>query len=321
MNGQKFLEELEHIDTRLVEKAAVATGESKRRRLAILGSLAAAACILLVAGIILFPSPTATIPHVTGSSGDIPPGGAVAVEGGVYIDKIELPEQTDPGVSLDMIGLIVYKGRIYTQAEYLECSAEQKELFAGEYLGTAKGNIDEWSSQDDYAVELASNVPGDVYSVNGYDVDFRICIKGMYNGDGYIYFFENLNGVTLRTGSDLYCDRLKLDGGYDSVTYQLHDDWDWAVESYHPLAVSQETLDGFLTELYAASFVDTNAAGLEIYSIERQGHLWFTMKDGTHVGLRLIEGGYVRYSSMSGGAAMVYMPGDAFDAMLDACTR
>ena len=86
---------------------------------------------------------------------------------GVYVPAIELPESSEDAFA-DMLGLVVCQGHIYTQAEdYLGEDAQKIETLVGEHLGTAKGNIDEWSSRDEYATELASNISGEVYSVKG----------------------------------------------------------------------------------------------------------------------------------------------------------
>lgn len=75
---------------------------------------------------------------------------------------------------LEVIGLIVYNGKIYTQTNSLIKPAAAKALL-GEKLGVTKGNIDEWSSQKAYAEELASTIShANIYSVMGYDRDFRI---------------------------------------------------------------------------------------------------------------------------------------------------
>lgn len=89
----------------------------------------------------------------------------------VTIPKIELTNNSN--AEADMIGLVVYKGNIYTQMG-TSITPEIAESLLGDKLGRTKGNIDEWSTQTDYT-ELASSIGvTDIYLVKGYDSDFRI---------------------------------------------------------------------------------------------------------------------------------------------------
>jgi hypothetical protein len=56
-----------------------------------------------------------------------------------------------------MMPLIVYNGRVYTLSG-AAINLENGKKILGERLGTTKGNIDEWSKQDEYCKELASTV-------------------------------------------------------------------------------------------------------------------------------------------------------------------
>lgn len=74
----------------------------------------------------------------------------------VYTDSVNLPENTS-GAEMDLIGCLVYKGKVYTQSTdlytYNSVIADQ---LVGEYIGEAKGTLDCWSSQEDWATEFAS---------------------------------------------------------------------------------------------------------------------------------------------------------------------
>lgn len=77
---------------------------------------------------------------------------------------------------------------------------EDGKKLLGEKLGTTKGNIDEWSKQEEYSKEFASTVGiQDVYTVKGYDKDFRI-MTYLENDDGTSYpqFYDCLNGITVK---------------------------------------------------------------------------------------------------------------------------
>ena len=140
------------------------------------------------------------------------------------IPKLDLPEKTTGvEVEYDMIGLFVYQGRFYTQAAwyYNEDAKYIRENLIGEKIGFAKGNIDEWSTQDEYASEFAGSAYGDVYTVKGYDKGFRLCMTGISetpavgddgvitdeNGNAlreWVNFYECLNGYGITNGYDLF---------------------------------------------------------------------------------------------------------------------
>lgn len=321
MNGKELFEKKEFIDADLIQDAAIATGKKKQRNRVKWG-LTAACISLLVLGILQLSNPENGF--APGSDSQIiEPGNDVSLDGSNFVNvpTIELPKTTN-GAAMDMIGLIVYDGRIYTQSTYYEGEqAVPISHLVGDYLGYAKGNIDEWSNQDDYTVEFASTVVGDFYKVKGYDSEFRICMKGQYETeDGsiieYVHFYDNLNGISLAKGKDLFEDRLYLMNGWDSVKYQDHQNWDngWPNYEYHKLeGVTNADFEAFLTELYSSEFVDLTMSN--IYDKE-QGHLYFYMKDGTEIPLRLFEGGYVGYQPL--GWYFVKMPGELFDTIYNA---
>ena len=261
----------------------------------------------------------------------------------LFVPAIELPE-INPlegvAVEMDMVGLIVYRGRIYTQAEgfYDNERATIAETLLGERLGTAKGNIDEWSTQDEYATEFASTYQGDVYTVNGYSPDFRLAIKWSYiEDDGStttsIGFLENLNGIYLSNGKNLFGDRLNLAENRDSAIYQSHRSWNYVLGEFKELSsVTEQDISAFFETLYKSEFINTYNTDPDIYgkneadlksdeimaaSNSNQAHLYFYMKDGTTVELRLMEGGYVGYQPL--GWYFVKMPGEAFDRIFNAC--
>lgn len=236
---------------------------------------------------------------------------------GIHIMPVELPSISN--AEMDMIGLVVYNGKVYTQAEYINCDETEKQTFVGEYLGTAIGNIDEWSSKSVYDKEFASTIPGKVYAVNGYSKDFRICIPEMYDGCEFIAFFENLNDITLNTGEDLYGSRLSLKDNYKEVSYQLHSDWDWDKNNYKSFNnISSETINAFVDALYSSPFIDASNDKTDIYSSGfKQTHLYFDMKDGSTVEIRLFENGYVGYKNMYG-RVYVQMTGDVFQTIFNA---
>jgi hypothetical protein len=236
----------------------------------------------------------------------------------VYTDSIQLPEDTSDAEA-DMIGCLVYKGKVYTATtNFYNYDPEIAEQLVGEYVGEAKGTLDEWSSQEDWATELASTYSGSVYKVNGYSEDFRLCIYVNSGDEQWLQFLDNYDGIGLNTGADLFEERLHITGNVERVTYQTHDDWNAGDTSNDQelSGVTEEQLEDFLTELCNSPFerIDHDS---NFYETKTQGHLYLHMKDGTLVELRLMEGGYVGCQEL--GWIFVKMPGESFDAVFAAC--
>lgn len=238
----------------------------------------------------------------------------------VYTDSIKLPENTSD-MMMDMIGCLVYKGKVYTQSTgfytYDSVIAEQ---LVGEYVGEATGILEEWSSQEEWATEFASTYSGSVYKVNGYSEDFRLCIYVNSGDEQWLQFLDNYDGIGLNTGADLFENRLHITGNVESVTYLTHYDWNEGNPSNHRdlTGITEEQFEDFLVQLCDSPFERIEYSNNpNFYDSKIQGHLYLNMKDGTLVELRLIEGGYVGCQSL--GWIFVKMPGELFDVVLAAC--
>ncbi len=242
---------------------------------------------------------------------------------GVFIPQIEvgIPNEHEEA---DMIGFFIYEGEVYMQADwhYGEDAVNIRKLL-GEKIAVAKGGIDEWSKEDDY-VELAGSVHGDVYEVHGYDRSFRLAMTGSYEDDDghieeWLNFYECLNNITLKTGKDLFQDRLKLSHNWVDLKAQKHEDWDYSIQKYNVLeGVSNDDINRFIDVLFSSPFVDLGqSTDLGLYNEPlQQTHLRFIMPDGMHIRLRLFEGGYVGYENLSW--IFVKMPGEIFDLIFNA---
>lgn len=239
----------------------------------------------------------------------------------LHIPAIELPEP-DPMVAMDMIGLVVYKGGIYTQAaDYYGADAEALKDLLGDYLGHASGTIDEWSTQDEYTVEFASDLVGDVYSIKGYSPEFRICVTWQaMDEDGtpmqWIQILERLNGIDVSTGADIYEQRLHMNGRITGIRYQSYDDWNNGRGIYYPLD-QIDGLDAFLEALNEGQLQYVYDDDPGFYRNTRaQTFLYLDLDDGTTVPLRLIEGGWVGYEPM--GWYFIQLPAEVFDPVFQA---
>ena len=250
----------------------------------------------------------------------------VADDNGLHIPAIQLPKSSETA-NMDMIGLVVYQGRIYTHSEIYDGDEAQKILpLVGEHLGTAKGNIDEWSTQDDYTSEFASTIRGEVYSVKGYDTNFRICTYGEtedenHNTIVWVNFLDCLNGITLKNGSELFEDRLHVRERTDIIQFQAHSDWDSGSNNTQIANVEPDIWNEFWDQVDNGEFIYTWNPSLKgnntIYNTSNQAHIILSMNDGTVVELRLIDGGYVGYNAMTW--CFVKIPEDIFNAVYDIC--
>lgn len=213
----------------------------------------------------------------------------------ITIPKIKLPDQSN--AMADMIGLIVYKGNIYTQTQ-TRISAENAKELRGEKLGRTKSGIDEWSKQTDY-VELASTIGvADIYSVNGYDSDFRIMSYQEHEGQIYAELYEHLNGITIANGEDLI-GKTKVKDHMESVRWQDYNSWNYSKPQFNKFPIDQ-TLHVFMTALYDAKPIDGDKLYKEgIYNegAQNQKVLFFKLEDQTEVQMWLFKGNYVKYSN------------------------
>lgn len=212
---------------------------------------------------------------------------------GVTIPPLEIsvPKEGETALA-DMIGFFIYQGRRYVQYDWLSDETAGKVI--GEYLGTAKGSIDEWTPQNSY-VELSGSIGGDFYSVNGFDPSFMLCIP---RENGIVEIFICNTGITLKTGSDLYEDRLHLSDNYRAVQYETYASWHEGRNDTHQLDDPQsDSISEFIKALDAAEFllwddVPEEAMDKGVY------FLFFEMENGMTIRLRLYEGGYVFFQGL-----------------------
>ncbi len=334
MKDLNLLDAVGGIDDRYITEASE---EKNTHRNIWVKWVAVAACLCLVAagtfGIWnIYNRPEGPVPAV--STDDTANGSKVtgaATEQTEPAEGISIPAKTidsqNAGSTADMIGLVVYNGNIYTHAGHYEGeqAAEVMKL-KGDFLGQVGGTINEWSGKDELSSELASTYSGKVYTVKGYDPGFRLCLVT----DGYygIILLDRLNGITISEGKDLFEDRLRLSENVGSVSYQTHNDWNNGLKNIQGSVVTDDMWEAFIRDVDSGRFVYTfmpdgsfyeDHPYSNIYDTPNQTHLYLSMKDGTVVELRLIEGGYVGYEATDFNWYFVKIPGEAFDAVYDAC--
>ena len=181
-----------------------------KRRSPALPILAAAACVCLVLlGVFALrghdPSGIAPQPPIN--------GGLIVTS--PLVDK----DIGSPVNETSMISFFIYDGRSYVAYSSAPATLQ------GDYLGTSRASIDEWSSPTNY-VELSGSIGGDFYAVNGYDPTFMLC-KEWTDDKVMLYIINNglmlSNDLTLGKGEELFDTRLRMDGDYASVMGQTID--------------------------------------------------------------------------------------------------
>ncbi len=224
------------------------------------------------------------------------PGVVRMADGSVQIPVLSLPDRSGSGLTTsDMIGLIVYRGRIYTQTSSSIEPGIARTL-TGEKLGRTKGNIDEWSKPGDYN-EFASTIGVmDVFSVKGYDPDFRIIAYQEYEDDVVAEIYESLNGITVKDGRDII-GKLNMSDNIVSARYQTHSDWYYTSGSFGRMD-NIELLNSAIVSLNVAmpDVFDNPTATVERYWNDKDyRRLFIKLTDGSEVCLVVLSNGHVRY--------------------------
>jgi len=300
MKEKDILNAMTHVKDEYIE-AAAPTGTRAPRHWWIKWA-SVAACLCLCAGAVFAFAPWRDrTPDVIRPS---------ISEDGVTIPPLEITLNRDIGMISDMIGFFIYGGRVYVHYQHVN-TAE----VVGEYVGTSTGMIDEWTKEDGY-VDFAGSIGGDFYTVKGFDPAFMLC---MTDGNTATLFINN-NGMTLKTGADLYEDRVHLKGNIQQVTAETRESWYLTRLKVMEIGEEhRETVDRFVDALYAAPFMISSDIPLaegesSIYDALEIYHLYLYTADSVPVHLRLFRGGYVILQGMFD--VCVYVEGDAFDDLI-----
>lgn len=301
MNTKIFSEALGNVSDDYVIQAA---GYVPAGRGWIKWATAAACLCLLAAGMLLWRRP------VRPQEQDGP--SIILSEEGVTIPKMKVSLSASDGQEADMVGFFIYQGSCYVFYDWIYDEVD----IIGKRLGSATGMIDEWTPADGY-VELAGSVKGDFYEVKGYDPSFMLCMREQ---NGAIGLYIRSTGLTIKYGSELYEDRLHLSENYDMVQYESRDSWYRSKEERYRLEGNDDLIRQFLEGLNAAEFIPQDSVPLRegAYSLFDEMeifHLYFRMKDGTFVHLRLLRDGYVFYQGMMN--VCVQVPEESYDRLIE----
>ena len=275
---------------------------------------AAAACLCLIAsGVFLWARQKNDSGVIScGISEAGTDSGITSSADGVTIPKMNV--SLSANAAADMIAFFIYQGNCYVQYEWIYDADPE---LVGEYRGTATGLIDEWTPKNGY-VELAGSVRGPFYAVKGIDPGFMLCKK---DETGAVSTYICDNGITLRTGSDLYEDRLHLSEQIAAVEAETRDSWYNSRDEVFRLDAEDEAVKAFITALDRAEFIpweDVPAkegmTSTSIYDTETW-HVYFRLENGMTVHLRLYENGYVRFQGLL--SVCVQLPEESFGALTD----
>ena len=156
--------------------------------------------------------------------GQVPSASISTESGGVFYAAVSEKEIGQVCVDgLRIFDYLYYDGSIYTSSYNFNTGekavAEAKlaavsqdklaDIFNNEYC---------WSEDSEKLAQVSENTSAAVYAVKGYDKAFRVCLsyeKYIPSLDETTYgmmIFDKLNGITLEKGSELFIDRLHMDG-------------------------------------------------------------------------------------------------------------
>ena len=244
------------------------------------------------------PSKTVTKPNVTPSK---PAKDTTASSSDAALDNqgITIPAvNLNPanGVNAKMLALVVYNGKVYLQSNTELASTNIKSLL-GDKVGRTVNSIDEWNVNDKASEELASNIgEQDIYTVKGYDNDFRIMSYSIIEGQEYAQFFDCLNGITIKSGKDIF-GKLNLVNNIESAKFIGFDDWNSGTNNYIDFS-DMKLLNEAMMDLNSAVPFNYQTVGESIEASKNNNEFrefTLTLKDGLEVKFTAFKNGYVSY--------------------------
>ena len=306
---QKLYNSITQISEEIIEEAQDVQPPKRRSAWVRWGAAAACLCVVVAGALAWWQSSRSPANDSEITAAD----GVIVWEDGVTIPPLNVALSVpSDGEYCWAYAFFIYQGRCYVEYERIY----DAENLVGEHLGTATGLLDVWTPKEGY-VDLAGNIEGDFYSVQGYDPSVLLCMK---NEDGSVSTFLCNNGITLKTGDDLYEKRLHLAENYTAVQYETRASWYYDAGEVSQLKEPKsETVNAFLQALNAAAFMPAADIPLEegessIYDDKEIYHLYFLLENGMTVHLRLFEGGYVSFQGLLD--VCVQLPQEPFDEMV-----
>jgi hypothetical protein len=144
---------------------------------------------------------------------------------------------------------------------------------------------------------LASNIgEQDIYTVKGYDNDFRIMSYSIYGDQGYAQFFDCLNGITVKSGKDIF-GKLNLVNNIESAKFIEFDDWNNGTNNYINFS-DVNLLNEVIIELNNAVPSNYQTVENDIDNSKNNNdfrEFTLKLKDGLEVKFTAFKNGYVSY--------------------------
>lgn len=240
---------------------------------------------------------------------------------GIYVPKQQL-SKIDPNILACRVATLVYKGRVYTTAG-TQISLEEGKALMDKKIGTTWSMMEE--TIDDGTVtgyidlerlrDFASLEEGEeVYTVKSYDENFRLITHSKNEYGEFISLWECLNDFYLVDGSDVF-GKMNIKGNLESVTWETFNNWNYGNINEKEVSID-DTVNKFIDAMYKGlpyslengelrkSLFDKESnysSGEEYFEAneERQKFIFFKMKDGTKVEIRLFKEGYIYYSGLN----------------------
>lgn len=139
---------------------------------------------------------------------------------------------------------------------------------------------------------------------------------GTRDGKPYAEFYENLNGITLKSGEDVF-GKLNMTSNITSAKHRTFNDWLHNADNYHSVT-DMKTVNTFVQELNNTKPLlrkENSDPIRDSQNNEDYKELTIQLNDGTNVRLTLLKEGYIYYGSMG---AYFKMDKDVFSKMWNA---
>ncbi len=225
------------------------------------------------------------------------------LEEGVYyeaVDEKEISKKYVSGIILSC--LLHYNRKMYLSTN--EFSTEEKselhiEDILGDEIAEVYGNERVyWSIDDSELYEVT--ITGKLHKVKGYDESFRVAIyyenyiESMNIKFYGIIVFDNLNGITLDNGNELFEERLHLNKSVKLEAGVL------GQKPYSELDVEDEGVGAFFKALNEGRFIETEENEYQEYQLKKGCQLIFYDAAGLTTELYVFEEGKVVMKSYEG---------------------
>lgn len=234
----------------------------------------------------------------------------------VEVPKLQIAKNNQDFLA-SRVSTLIYEGKVYLESGSKLTLEEGKALIDKKlgvteslfhYIeddGTSAGYVDLESLKG-----LVGDVEGDeVYTVKGYDESFRLITYKNNGEEEHLELWECLNGMILSSGEDVF-GLMKIKGNINTVTWDTFNNWSNGTYNPKELAIDKiidEFIDGAQKSI-PFSLEDKEFRNQFFYDEiqyyaegeEKQKFLYFKLKDGIEINIRLFSNGYISYSSLPG---------------------